>query len=705
LFGRFRTDHGVQATFTDPLTPLFNAFSTQPQYEGQLNESHTFGNSAVNQLVISGSWYSAIFDLADPAAATAAFPFQLRFSDGNFARLGPSPSFPQGRNVTQYQAVDDFSVLKGKHNLKFGVNYRRNDINDQSAGIFSRGRARVFSLTDFASGIADQVTQAFPQSLSQPIALYGVGFYAQDQWKITQNFSLDLSLRIDHGSNPVCQKDCFSRLTGPFGEVNHDPTIPYNQVIQTGLHQAFPSLNAVLWQPRMGFAWSPLGANRNTVVRGGIGIFYDAVPAVIVDNFLLNAPGVNTLTDNSGLPLTAPSVPGGAFASLAGSNAAFQNLFASGGTLASITAAVPAFTAPDFNTVSNDIKTPQFQEWNLEVQKGFGNNTVVSVNYVGNHGIHIPVTNYWPNAFCDPAVCTTPLTGIPASATAPDPRFGTIAEVNTSAISNYNGLTVSFQRKFTRGFQAQVNYTWSHALDEVSNGGVNPFAFATFTSIQNQMDPRNLRMNYGNADYDARHNLNANFVWDAGFHFNNGFVNEVLGGWVFSGTVFTHSAYPFTVIDSTANGLFGNYSNAFGFFPGAVNTPVTTTSSGTNNGQDCNNPNVPCLNAVNFSPLGSTGPTAFPDQRRNQFRGPHYFNADFSVTKNFRVTENTRFGVGANFFNVFNHPNFDFPDPDLASSTFGTIVSTVNTPTSPLGSFLGADASARIIQLHARFTF
>jgi hypothetical protein len=111
------------------------------------------------------------------------------------------------------------------------------------------------------------------------------------------------------------------------------------------------------------------------------------------------------------------------------------------------------------------------------------------------------------------------------------------------------------------------------------------------------------------------------------------------------------------------------------------------------------------LDAANFSPLGSTGPTAFSDQRRNQFRGPHYFNADFSVQKNFKLSENTRFGVGANFFNVFNHPNFDIPDPDLASTTFGTIINTVNTPTSPLGSFLGADASARVIQLNARFTF
>jgi hypothetical protein len=136
----FRSDHGVQATYTDPINSVFNAQSTQPQYEGQLNETHTFGSNATNQFILSGSWYSAIFKPADLAAATALMPYRLRFSGGTFYDLGRDLNdWPQGRNVTQYQIADDFSKVYGSHNLRFGVNFRRNDITDYSPGLFTTG--------------------------------------------------------------------------------------------------------------------------------------------------------------------------------------------------------------------------------------------------------------------------------------------------------------------------------------------------------------------------------------------------------------------------------------------------------------------------------------------------------------------------------------------------------------------------------------
>src|SRR5579864_2584857 len=129
----FRTDHGLQATYTDPLNPVFNAQSDQPQYEGQFNETHTFSNNAVNQFILSGSWYSAIFAPKSMAAATALMPYRIRFSGNAFYSLGRDLNdWPQGRNVTQYQIIDDYSKVVGNHNLKAGVNFRRNDITDYS---------------------------------------------------------------------------------------------------------------------------------------------------------------------------------------------------------------------------------------------------------------------------------------------------------------------------------------------------------------------------------------------------------------------------------------------------------------------------------------------------------------------------------------------------------------------------------------------
>ena len=122
-------DKGVQPTNTDPLTPLFNVNSNQPSYDGQINETHTFGTKAVNQFILSGAYYRAIFVSNNQSQALAAYPSTLEWFDGLFSNAGGiNFDFPQGRNVTQYQIVDDLSYNLGNHTLKLGVNYRRNDV-------------------------------------------------------------------------------------------------------------------------------------------------------------------------------------------------------------------------------------------------------------------------------------------------------------------------------------------------------------------------------------------------------------------------------------------------------------------------------------------------------------------------------------------------------------------------------------------------
>jgi hypothetical protein len=709
LFGRYRTDHGTQATGTDPLNPVFNTSSNQPQHEGQLNITGAITPNVVNQFIASGSHYSAIFSQDNQAAALAVFPASLQFFDTNLTAVGGNnvqgtalSSFPQGRNVTQYQFVDDVSWTRGAHSIKFGANFRRNDISDYFFGVRTVARARVFDINEFVGGNIDQFSQRFPERLGQPIALWTLGWYAQDQWKVTPNLSLDLSLRFDHNSNPVCQTDCFSRFTGPFTPGSADT--PYNQTIVTGLHEAWPDIETVLFQPRIGFAWSPFGTNRNTVLRGGFGIFNDLLPGTLVDSFAsvatgpaTNPPGVVPIVVTGPL---SPAAPNNAFAEAAATNAAFRSQFAAGGSLASIQAAAPFFNGLDFSSVgANTVKSPRFQEWNLELQQGIGRQSSISLNYVGNHGIFLPFFNPWLNSFCDPATCAGGFTGIPLSTTAPDPRFGNITELNFSGVSNYHGLTASVQTKFNPHVQVQANYTWAHALDTISNGGVSPFDIVT--SVQTQLDPTSPKgLNYGNADYDIRHNFTANYILDSGFKSGKGAMNQLLGGWTVSGTFYVHSGRPYTVIDSGAVGAFSNFVN--GVFPGVLVGQVPQGGGG----EQCSTPLSPCLTSALFSPFGAAAPaTAISNQRRNQFRGPGFFDTDLSVLKNFKITETVRFAAGANFFNLINHPNFANPDNDLASPTFGTILATTGPPTSPLGSFLGADSSPRLIQLQARITF
>jgi hypothetical protein len=695
----FRTDHGVQATYTDPINKVFNAQSAQPQYEGQLNETHTFSNNAVNQFILSGSWYSAIFKPASLSAATALMPFRLRFSGGSFYDLGRDLNdWPQGRNVTQYQIIDDYSKVFGNHNVKVGVNFRRNDITDYSPGLFTTAEVFGEDQASFFNGLGGLFIQSFNQRSTQPIALYSLGVYAQDEWAVRPSFKLTLGLRAEHDSNPVCQANCFARLASNWFNVSHDPNQPYNQAIRTGLHSALPSYTGIGWEPRLGFAWTPRGSGTNTVVRGGIGIFHDFFPATVADSFLNNPPIYNQFFVGPGF--LAPGLAGDIQDQAASANAAFVTGFSSGGTLASISAATPFFFPPSFFSSARSVRAPQYQEWNLELQQGIGEKTSISVNYVGNHQIYGAIQNGGVNAFCD-VTCLTSL-GATASrfsdlpTAQPDLRFGTVTEISSSNVGNYNGVTVSLRRRFS-SLQFQANYTYSHALDLISNAGFLPFNFGTNESSLNPQDPFNFRRyNYGNADYDVRHYASMNYVWTTPKQ--KGWVGA-LASWTVAGTVFTRSGLPVTVYDDNATSTLSSFNLGVSagdpvFANQLTSGPVVCTRNALTN---------PCLTASQFSPAVD----GWGNQRKNQVWGPHFFDMDLTVMKNFHlpISESSNLGIGLQFFNLLNHPNFDQPDANISSPTFGTIINTVSVPTSILGSFLGGDASPRLIQVKGTLTF
>jgi hypothetical protein len=275
----------------------------------------------------------------------------------------------------------------------------------------------------------------------------------------------------------------------------------------------------------------------------------------------------------------------------------------------------------------------------------------------------------------------------------------------TGAVSNYTGLVISLRRIMAEGLQLGFGYTFSHAMDEVSNAGYNQFDLNTDPSILAPQNPNNIRQyNYGNADYDMRHYISANYVWDDLFRhlFKKGGPNALVGGWTIAGTVFYRTGQPFTVIDSAATTALARNNYVGPIFA----TPI---QPGYNScGKAAVNPDTPCPALTQFAPSTSS-PTGFGNQTRNQYRGPGYFDTDMSIMKNFKIPhwEAARLGVGFQFFNLFNHPNFDKPINDIAQGqgVFGTIINLVSAPTSIFGSFVNADASPRIIQLRAQFVF
>ncbi|HEY3971362.1 MAG TPA: carboxypeptidase regulatory-like domain-containing protein [Candidatus Sulfotelmatobacter sp.] len=688
---RFRADRGLQATYTDPVSPVFNDNSGQPQDEGQMNWTHTFGPRVLNSFIMSGLYYSAFFKSVNQSAATALFPYaMLDFDTSSWSDVGGiNYDFPQGRNVTQAQFVDDLSITRGSHELKMGVNFKRLDITDGIFGVRAvTPLNEVFSTTDLVSGFIDIFAQRFPTRLEQPMAMYSMGLYFQDQWRVNRNLKLTMTLRADRNSDMVCQTNCFSKLAGgDFSQITHDTATPYNQLIIANQHSAFPNIERVVMQPRFGFAWDPRG-NQKTVLRGGVGLFSDLYPGTIVDTFARTSPNLNSFV-LGGLPYSPDEGAISAEATAQSTNAAFAANFTNGGNSQTLP---PGAARPTYNSVVNTLKNPKYLEWNFEVQQAIGPKTSLSLNYVGNKGYDEFINNAFENSYS-----TNGFVGLPS--TKPDDHFGIVTLLNNSGISNYNGLTGTVTRRFTAGFTGTFNYTWSHALDDVSNGGVLPFSNGD--SFLNQISPISLRsLNYSNSDYDVRHNISANYVWELPFK-ANGFLNKAVSGWVLSETFFWRSAYPYTVYDSAAPaGAVSGLGNASSLtilpdFLGGSTPSCLYPGIGANPTQ--------CLQGSQFTPVGSE--TNFGNIPRNSFRGPHYFNSDISILKNIPLTERISLGLGANAYNVFNHPSFANPVSDTSSSQFGTIRSTVEPPTSPYGAFVGSAVSGRLLQVQARLTF
>jgi Carboxypeptidase regulatory-like domain len=715
LFFRSKVDQGVQPTYTDPIdNSAFGVLSTQPQYDGQVNYTHIFNPNVVNSFIGSVLYYSAFFDVTNESKSLGVFPDILYSSDTSLFPLGigsntyngviPSDApFPSGRNVLQWQLVDDISIQHGRHDFKMGINFRRDDISDYTA---SEGGYPLVqsSLADFASGIADIASMEFAKDAGQPLAFSSLGAYFQDAMRVNAKLKLTLALRFEPGSAGTCQSSCVARAALPFQDDLHDPTgdtLPLNQLEVTNIKQILPSVDKLDLEPRIGVAWTPFG--QNTVFRGGVGLFADLYPGDILDDFTRNSPEVNAFTIATTADTTialSPAEPNNAQAVLTACNTAYNTAFNSGGTFDSYqdtnitlgsmheTAAAAGCGTPLLYDTVSPLRAPKYLEWNFEIQHAFGSTTTLSINYVGNHGWDEIIIDPYLNSFTDSG-----FGGLPSAA--PDARVLDVLQITNQGISNYDGLTVSIQKRLWHGLQGAVNYTYGHALDDLSNGLLESFSFAD--SLSYQIDPHNLqKFNYSSSDYDARHTLNAYFEWDLPFKSDTAWLNHVIGGWTLSESFFARTGFPFSISDGDTE---------FGLSQGATNLdfntvlaqPVTSVPS------SCTsiNPNAPCYAVSDFN----GAPTTFATTPRNTYRGPGYFNTDLTIHKTFPISERAGFTLQATAYNVLNHVNFANPGNNTAFSTLGYSNSTVTSPTGPYGAFASAATDMRIVQLTGKLTF
>ena len=710
---RVLRDNGFQPTYASPFGPTFNEQSNQPQMQGQISETHVFGPNTVNQFNGSVLFYAAVFVPSDPNGALAALPTFIGFSGNSFSPIGawgeppfpPGFFFPQGRRVFQYQVSDDFSKIAGKHTFRLGFVWVHDTVTDldfNALGGPIHG-AITTNLTDFfnGGGKSTSLNQAFPSSPEEGIRFNIYGGYIADDWKPSDRLTVSMNLRLESYANPTCDSNCFSRLATTFTGAA-DPTAastPYNQFIVSGRHTAYPNTSTVVWEPRIGIAWRPTH-NDKTVIRTGAGIFADTLPGGLAENAAFNVPNLNAFIIPNGT--IAPGVPGSLFTTAALANQALLSQFKSGGSFNSISQAVPGFAPPNFFSFPSNFKQPTYYKWNFGIEQAFGTKTLLSVNYAGMRGLHIPVNDGGLNGYCPPSVCPNGFVGLPAAP--PNAAFGTVDQYLSAGGSNYHGLIVSLQRRVSAGLTFNLNYTWSHALDDVSNGGVSNEQFGIFQTNPNisfPQNPFNIRGNYASADYDIRHYFSANFVLTdmfrhAGFKFG---PNWLFGGWTLSSNWFWRSGMPFTIIDTSANSTLAGYN-----YPGTIFASPLGPIPGT-----CTNAvNTPCLSTSQFAPSATAagGPTGFGTIGRNSIYGPRFFDADMALMKDIRIKERLTFSFGAQAYNVFNHPNFDQAVSDISNPLFGTSIALVAPPTSLLGAFVpGSAASPRFVEIKGLIRF
>ncbi len=720
IWYKYQQDTGLQAAYTDPINPIFNSYSPQPQRTGVAGYTHLLTPNLVNQFNPGASWYSSLFLPNHYAQVQQRMPIVLAAGSSNapFTTIGGNDqTYTQGRKVTQWQLNDNLIWTRGRHSMKFGINSRRLDTSDYDLGEGVVPTVVYTDLAQFTYGAASTVTQAFPVTQRERVSNGNLDLYAMDTFHLSPRFTLTAGLRATWNTNIVNQHGQFARPVGSFLDMNHDPTQPLKQAVQTNVRKLFPATPLLVYQPRASVAYK---LNEETALHAGGGVFNDIIPAQVADFGAMNPPyapvfagGINGQVGGAGI---APGVPGSAVDATVQANQSFQTLFQrNGNPCAGVSANAPTCPlAVNLNTFpTGTLKTPYFLEWSLGVERELGTRGTLRIDYVGTRAVHEPYQvelNGYQNV-C--AGCFAPF----AFEKPLDPRFGNVNEFRTDAGSNYTGLQMVAMKQVA-GLTVQGNYTYSHCLDEISNGGLLPFSTLGIIAPL----PGDLRREYGNCDYDIRHNVSGFAVYEVPFRSSHRFLNQILGGWQLSQTVFLHSGVPFSVLSApyTANnqGIFQGsgpqYANRMPGVPLYRKTAVSgVTITGT---KQWLNPDAfaSVVDPSTGACAGGDSPGAcqFGNSGRNQFRGPHFTYSQLYVTRKIALPDHVVFRFDTQFFNVLDHPNLALPANQAGTpgkpatqTGFGAISSTISPPTGLLGVGLGGNSSPRSIAFQGRIEF
>ena len=632
-------------------------------YAATLNSAFT--SRLTNQLLFGVNYFNQTFDDANHSFDTSSYGLDLSpdaLIDGkpilgapnlvivpNAALQTTYPGFagfeqvgitaPEGRNDITGMLADIVSYTVGTHQFRFGGEFRQGRVDEfyfrKSLGKFTfdgsqgpwaaycgtdpstaptgctNGQGNIdpniFALADFLAGDIQSGGIAVGDA-ERKVLVNGMDFFVQDAWQVTRRFNFNWGLRWDY--------------FGPLHNGTKDlavfvPSAGGIRIQGNGISSIFPP-DKNNFAPRLGFAYQPTN-REDLVVRGGIGVFYDQIN---MNPFLDFRPPNNAdgLEDNPAGPhpvstysLQNPTTwqPGvalfpGVSTCLTGNVATDPNC----GT-----------SVYDVFSVSQNFRTPYFYNYNLNVQKSFGNGFAVwQVGYVGSEGRKLSIM-LDINQF--------------GQLTPTFPNYGGVNQLNSIGTSNYNALQSTLRLRAWHGLNASFAYTWAHELDEISQyRGAIPY------------DSTNLKGEYGNGDFDTRNNFSGTFTWDIPGSGRG--PSWLTHGWSVNSLLTFHGGQPLDEV-RTGYDIIGDpfASVSHNFQKTASFTGVTWI-----------NPAAFCLPAIDGGTTPCSGPNVFGgDLRRNQIYGPGFADVDLSVLKNIPITERVRAQFRAEMFNVFDRIN------------------------------------------------
>jgi Carboxypeptidase regulatory-like domain/TonB dependent receptor len=683
-------------------TPGFGGSANLNQRVFSLDDADTITSHMVNDahfgfgIITTGSKPQEPFTAAQLGISSPLgnlFPGMPEISVANYFDVGANPFSDNGADEKTFTVGDTLSWQKGRHSLKFGGEFKHHSL-DENFNLYTRGQIFFLGLLpsgpfagngffDFLGGLDDLTGLTIMGSgvNNRDIRAHDLDWFVNDDWRITDRFTLTLGVRYDYFGP-------FTEAQGRF--VGFDPsristaTIPGfpagdNVAITGGFVQAsnathplpgIPEAQPSIvppdknnFAPRIGFAWQPLPDSKRMVVRGGYGIYYDRANSRLLNNQLLNFP-YYTLAQALETPVSGPfvHVPQPSAYPLQFNNPA---IFPFGGPPALLPQAPSPLSPTGIAVVSangiypdiHHFRTPYVQQYSLGIQDEFANNWLLDIGYVGSAG-RKEYRLVDLNQALGPLPFTPGLLSPGLSALAVQ-GFGVHA-MQSSSNSNYNSLQVGLTKRFSSGLQFLASYTYSHSLDDYSG---DPTGTSDVTVVPgNQV----LLNNYASSDFDRRHRLVFSGIYDLPKFYkgDSRFARQAVNGWEFASVLTVQSGTPFSVLTNATAFVQARADSVAGCnaaFGGSVQSRLSKY-----------------FNTACFTPATALGD--FGTSGRNILRGPDQQNVDISIIKFFPITERSQVEFRTEFFNAFNMVSFANPINILASANVGQIVATTTGP-------------------------